>query len=606
MRNNLSSIFSYIFSGIIIGIIVFQFYPKYNKINAASTISWDVTGYYYYLPAIFIYKDLKNLNFKDSITNKYRPTSSFEQAYKTDNGNYVFKYSCGQAFQYLPAFLLGHLITKYCTNYPADGFSKPYHLSIAIGCFLITLLGLWYMRKVLLIYFSDIISTITLVTLVLVTNYLNYTAFDGAMTHNTVFTLYTLIIYLTIQFYNKPTYFKSALIGGLIGLAALTRPTEIISGVIPLLWGVNILSKQSLLLRWNLINQHFSKFIIALFACFAVGSIQLIYWKYVSGHWIVYSYQDQGFSWLKPHIINGLFSYKCGWLIYTPVMMFALAGIYLMRKIETTKSLVSVILVFTLLFIYVAFAWDIWWYGGSLGQRTMVQSYAMLCIPIGSFFEYVARKKWIKIIITFIWLVFLYLNLWWTYNAHIGKFFYVELINRSYFWHVLGKWHFDENDLKILDTNELNINEFKKAEILYTNDFEMDTSATTFGEKPIDGNKSFCVDKNVQLTPEFCFNTIRPSYQVIRTSATLRCSWREWDFWKFAQFIIRYKDHSKVVKEKIVRLDRFYSNGETKEFHFDVKIPNKSFNQVCIQLWNGGGNNRFLMDDLKAEGLIIK
>ena len=31
-----------------------------------------------------------------------------------------------------------------------------------------------------------------------------------------------------------------------------------------------------------------------------------------------------------------------------------------------------------LLFIYIAFAWDIWWYGGSLGQRSMVQAYAVL------------------------------------------------------------------------------------------------------------------------------------------------------------------------------------------------------------------------------------
>jgi len=606
MKNKNLSLISVFLFFIFIGSLIFLLHPKFNKSGQAATISWDVCGYYYYLPAIFIYKDIKKLNFKDSISNKYKPTPQFDQAFKTKNGNYVFKYSCGQAIQYLPAFLVGHLITKYFTNYPADGFSKPYQLSIAFGCFLITLLGLWYMRKILLIYFNDSTTAITLATLVLVTNYLNYTAFDGAMTHNTVFTLYTLIIYFTIQFYNKPTYIKSALIGGLIGLATLTRPTEIISVLIPVLWGVNILSRQSLLLRWNLIIHHFSKFALAIMACIAVGSIQIIYWKYVSGHWIVYSYQDQGFSWLRPHIINGLFSYKCGWLMYTPVMFFALIGIYLMRKIDSTKTLVSIILVFTLLFIYVAFAWDIWWYGGSLGQRTMVQAYAMLCIPLGSFFEYVSRKKWLKLIITFFWFIFLYLNLWWTYNAHIGKFFYVELINRAYFLHVLGRWDFDENDLKILDTNELNINEFKKAEILYTNDFEKDTSATTFGEKPIDGNRSFCVDKNVQFTPEFCFNSHSPLYEVIRTSATFKCSWREWDFWKFAQFIIRYKDHSKVVKEKIVRLDRFYTNGETKEFHFDIKIPNKSFDQVCIQLWNGGGNNRFLMDDLKVEGLITK
>jgi hypothetical protein len=71
----------------------FIYYPKWKNTGTEATISWDVSGYYYYLPAIFIYNDLKKLGFKDSIEAKYKPAGSFYQAFLHANGNYVMKYS---------------------------------------------------------------------------------------------------------------------------------------------------------------------------------------------------------------------------------------------------------------------------------------------------------------------------------------------------------------------------------------------------------------------------------------------------------------------------------------------------------------------------------
>src|SRR4051812_4871460 len=81
----------------------FFFYPRWQKENTEAAISWDVSGYYWYLPSVFIYKDLKHQSFKDSVLNKYHPTNNdFQQALKLDNGNYAMKYSSGMAFMYLP------------------------------------------------------------------------------------------------------------------------------------------------------------------------------------------------------------------------------------------------------------------------------------------------------------------------------------------------------------------------------------------------------------------------------------------------------------------------------------------------------------------------
>ena len=60
--------------------------------------------------------------------------------------------------------------------------------------------------------------------------------------------------------------------------------------------------------------------------------IQLSYWKYASGEWIVYSYGDQGFNFLHPAIKRGLIGANIGWWLYTPLMLLAMPGWYLVYK----------------------------------------------------------------------------------------------------------------------------------------------------------------------------------------------------------------------------------------------------------------------------------
>jgi len=199
-------------------------YPKWEKEQTEATISWDVAGYYLYLPAAIIYKDLAHLEFKDSIFQKYNPSPSFYHAIKQENGNYIMKYSIGLSCLYLPFFVVTHLIAGFI-EYPADGFSFPYQLGYSLASLLVAFLGLWISRKTLLKFFNDKTVAFTLVTLVFATNYLNYTAIDGAMTHNWLFTLYALLIAATIRWYKKPDYTYSVIIGVIACLCTLGSPS---------------------------------------------------------------------------------------------------------------------------------------------------------------------------------------------------------------------------------------------------------------------------------------------------------------------------------------------------------------------------------------------
>ena len=254
------SIFAYIMACLLIIRVAFA-YPKWKLGGSNATISWDVTGYYLYLPATFIHQDLAKLGFKEEMMKKYRPAGSFYHAVQLENGNYVMKYPIGLAIQMFPSFLLGLFIAKIGA-YPIDGFSYPFQLCITWGSIIVAFIGLWFSRKILLRYFDEKVTAVTLLLLAFATNYLNYAAIDGAMAHNHLYTLYSLLIWNTIKWYESPSFKRSIVVGAIIGLATITRPVEIISVLIPLLWGLEDL--KALKDRFNFWMQHLPKIGIAM------------------------------------------------------------------------------------------------------------------------------------------------------------------------------------------------------------------------------------------------------------------------------------------------------------------------------------------------------
>jgi hypothetical protein len=393
---------------------------------------------------------------------------------------------------------------------------------------------------------------------------------------------------------------KSIGIGLLIGLAALTRPTEIITCLIPLLWGISFPIKTGIRERFEFIKSNFPIYLLMAFAVLVVGSIQLIYWKYVSGDFLVYSYgAKQTFSWLSPHIKDGLLSYKSGWLVYSPLMILSLIGFWHLRKKAPKVFLLA--LTFSLLFIYITFSWDIWWYGGSLGSRPMVQAYPILAFPLASLLDKWWKQKWHANFLYFFIPLCIYYNFWLTHQAHLGGKYYVSQMTSAYFWKVLGTYEINENDLKLLDTDEEFRGERKDVYVLFSTDFENFNRIHTCDFPPINGNKSLCVDETFQKSPLFSVSVDPNFADWARGKATFKCPSREWDTWKMAQLIVSFYHDTEIVKSRKIRLHRILKTGDQKTIYLDVKAPKEAFNTVCVQISNGGGSKPLIIDDLAIE-----
>lgn len=413
-----------------------------------NIISWDTFGYYLYLPATLIHGDpgLYDPAFAYEVIDKYQSSSTFYQVSANPQGGMIIKYTSGLALIFLPGFIISHLVAL-SSAFPADGFSLPYQYSVLFTGILFMIMGMVVMRKVLLRFFTDKMTTLLLLFLYAGTN-LFYIATHHATIHNFLFSLYALLLWLVIRWHEKPGKRRSLQLGLVMGFIIMIRPSEAVCVFLPLLWGVY--DRHSLKQKLALLRSRFPLLLLTALGMLIALSPQLVYWKAFTGKILHYSYDNpgEGFDWGSPYLLQVLFSFRKGWLVYTPMMVFALAGFYF--TYNKKREIFYPLLVFTLLNLYVVSSWTTWWYASSFGQRALVQSYAVLVIPMGYFFSAVSsmgRKR--AVVIFSIAGLFVVLSLFQTWQYTRG-IIHPQNMTREYYFAVFGRMKQPDEQLQNL------------------------------------------------------------------------------------------------------------------------------------------------------------
>ena len=463
-----------------------------------QALTWDVFGYYLYLPATFIHDDiaLKDRAWLDEVMTTYEPSSTLYQLVDGPNGNRVIKYSSGMAVVYAPCFFVAHLLAGPL-GFAADGFSSPYQIAVAAGCLAFALFGLLLLRKVLLHLFDDGWTAALLLLIGLGTNWFQLTAWDGTLlTHSALFTLYALLLLATIRWHTTPSSRWALLIGASLGLIVLIRPSELVAVLIPVLWGLH--DTQARRAKWNAVRNSIPQILGAAILFLFVASPQLAYWKATTGQWLFYSYVNpgEGFDLDTPHLRPFLISFRKGWLVYTPLMMVAIAGIpFLWRSIP--KAFWTV-LVFLLVDVWIVSSWSCWWYaGGSFSSRSMVPAYVLLALPLGAILQWTWERAFTRVAAISACGAFVLLNLFQTWQWTVG-ILSKERMTKAYYKSIFARTTAPPNaeDLllvsRALDGDERLVNEAS-----YTS---REVHRADFSDKP-DG--TFTMNPDVPYTPAF-------------------------------------------------------------------------------------------------------
>ena len=367
---------------LIAAFMLLRMFNTHRYSDPTRVIAWDVVSYYSYLPAAFIEHDLTLSFTEGEHSGTYWPETLAD-------GRKVIKTSMGLSIMYCPFFLAAHLLAP-ALGYPADGFSLPYAFALMLAGLCYCVLGLLLLRRLLLRRFPEWVTALTLLILALCTNLYWYSVYEAPMSHAFSFCLFALFALLTVCWHERPTVWRSLAVGLTLGLISLIRPTNALVVVYFLLYGIR--SKTTLEQKWHMLAGAWWHLLLMGVAALLVWVPQVVYWHHNTGHWLFYSYgSDERFFFSDPKILKGLFSFRKGWLVYTPVMLFALAGLVPLYRHH--RAHFWGLTVFLVLNLYVVFSWWCWWYGGSCGLRALIESYALLALPLAAWIEWVASRK---------------------------------------------------------------------------------------------------------------------------------------------------------------------------------------------------------------------
>lgn len=505
---------------LLFSMVLITFYKFWN--HPEKVIQHDMVSYYGYLPATFIYKDWK-FEFVDKNNGKHK---LIIWTMFTQEGKRVLKTTMGLSFLYMPFFLIAHLLA-HLLGYDTGGYSEPYVNLLLLSSIFYLFIGLYFLRKILLNHFSETIVALTLIVISCGTNLLFYTTLEAIMSHVYSFALFVVFIYYTHLWHHKVSWKYTFILGFIYGLLVLIRATNALIAVYFILYGVY---------HWNTFKNKILLYLKHFFHILTIGCLtvlvwvpQLLYWKIATGNYFYYAYQDEVFFFSNPQILNVLFSYRKGLFIYTPMMFFAYLGIIFLYQAKL-KDYRFAIPIFLIINIYVISSWWCWWYGGSLGNRAFIESYAFCAIPLAAFFEKSFSQKFLKWVTLSLTSFLIFLQVFQLHQFYLSNFehntmlFHYDSMSKKAFWSTFLRLKQPEDFWQILDIIDyehaklgifVNIEQsdkmFKEAkhiicdaeEVHPKNKFFLKTNFIQYGalspslrtkEKAFSGNYSICLD----------------------------------------------------------------------------------------------------------------
>lgn len=400
-----------------------------NKDYKAGAIEADAKGYYAYLPAVFIYHDL-NFGFYDTIERGtyYNPNLYYD--YRRDTATRTIdKYYAGTALCLAPFFLAGHVVTL-AKGLPADGYSYYYTLFAHLGALFYLLLAMFGLQRLLRMFgMQQSVINWVLVAMVLGTNLFYYTVTEFGMSHVYSFTAVTWFCITASRYFTTHQSKYLVYSALLLGTITLLRPVNLLLVLaLPFLAG----SRKQLLAALK--NMMLHKTALAwVIVCFLVPvGIQLILYKIATGHFLVYSYKQEGFHFLNPQLFNFLFSYRKGMFVYTPMLLLSLAGLVILYRSHLFRFYSLIVFLFVL--VYVFSSWHMWFYGGSFSQRVMIEFYPFFAILLATFIGSIRKPNAKRLFLSLVVLLVLFCQVQ-TYQYRHMQIHWSDM-NKEKYWDV--------------------------------------------------------------------------------------------------------------------------------------------------------------------------
>lgn len=364
---------------LVLALLLVSFVAKFPQglgssppIHGFGPIHGDGEGYYAYLPAVFLRGDLLTIE-----PNEYESGRDFlaHPAFIrwSETNRYLNKYSPGVAVLVTPFFGLAVLVS-FVLGQPLDGYNLIFQFFSGMAVLILVASGAALLYRAYRRFFGQTVAALTVLGLLLATNLWHYTVFDSLYSHAFAFFATSLVVSLTIKWYQNPGNLPvSLLLGVSFGLSFLIRNANVWVGFFFL--GYGLVAKREVANRLRLVFRRWQSFFLIGLGTVATIIPQLVYHRAVTGRLLVYSYPGVGFTWFDPAWYGVFLSPRRGLLFWVPLFWLGVVG--LVGCFKKRPIWIWAVIPALAVQAYLIASWSQWWFGDGLGHRAFIDGYPL-------------------------------------------------------------------------------------------------------------------------------------------------------------------------------------------------------------------------------------
>ena len=358
----------------------------------------DGVGYYAYARAMLIEHRLDfqkdwlaaNTSFRMGRVNSEGEIRSAEY---TATGHLDNHFSIGPAILWSPFLLAAHAFVHlnhvFGGHIPADGFTFPYTIAMTLGTAFYGFLALWISFQLARKYLPEKWAFLSTLGIWFASSLPVYMYFNPSWSHAHSAFVAALFFWYWDRTRDDRTWMQWVILGLISGLMMDVYYVNAILLVAPLL--------ESLFRYWNYIKSNQTKDVGRLFFQNALFTLvvfvaflpTLIVKRIIYGSYLNFGYGGL-WNFTSPALLKVCFSSEHGLFSWTPIIAFAVIGLFFLRRYDGMLSLYSMT-TFALYLFTIGCYLD--WAGvSSFGNRFFISLTPLFILGLGAFFDWAARS----------------------------------------------------------------------------------------------------------------------------------------------------------------------------------------------------------------------
>jgi hypothetical protein len=360
----------------------------------------DGVGYYAYVRSLLIER---HLNFEKDwqhgnesfVMSRIDRNGQVLAAEYTQTGHINNHWSPGPSILWAPFLILTHLVVLTCDSLgariPADGFSTPYLMTMALATTFYGFGGLWFSYRLATRYFDSRWAFLGTLGIWWASSLPVYMYFNPSWSHAHSAFVVALFLWYWQRTRTDRTILQWIALGLFSGLMVNVYYPNGVLLLIPLLEGLNAYWKSwmSAAHAFKSMAHLFARHLIYMIV-FLVGLLPtLVSRQIIFGNPLRTGYAAESFNWKSPAFWNVMFSWDHGMLSWTPILVLALIGLVVFCQKD--RSFGTYVLIAFLAFYYLISIQPTWDGMASFGSRYFVSLTPVFILGLAAYFDWLAR-----------------------------------------------------------------------------------------------------------------------------------------------------------------------------------------------------------------------